>query len=1008
MKSRSKDHLSDADAVYKEELDKLVEELEASRLDDTVAQPLLLQLVEHATKDAGNITTVPKALQFLIEHKGKLCDVYTSYVRTLGDDSYSVFLILELMSFLDAIATPADASKEGQPEKDELAQFKLMLYKIEAGMVAERLIADARTTEEVRSKLVNRKINDWGNEFLTSFSTQIVRFFNMQATRDVYDSMARSPYQMDVAAEVKASVLQRFDTVVVISEALKFTEAITDYFFQHGFEFEAIDLLLEVDLIESIRGKCGNDYDLITRVTSYLISISAYAATHAETRRMLVVAYEILLEAERFAEALRLALKLDEPERLKEVIFSCGNANVRKQLAFSCAAHGTHLSYTEEDLAPGCKLGAEDLEELNMLSSGEHFSGLFLTLAVELDVVDPKMPKDIFKAYPFTKLSTNFSLNDGRTSKGVALDSALGNLSHTFVNAFLNCGFGTDLLINVSESDWVYHHNDYGLLCAVASVGIISLWNVEEGLSRVDKYEYSSNSYVKAGVYAAYGLSSCGVLSEADPLAGLLQYKLDSDDKLESLGAVLGLGFGYAGTQRESLLEYLVPLRHGGGGAGTHLRRVGEAGGVGGHHPAAAGHARERPGHAGQGAVRLRAGHAADRPDGGGGRGGGGAGGGGGHARAPRGGDGGRLRLRGLRGRDPHPALLEVLRLFGQLPQAGGGEAGGGGRHGGGRPAQAEESARRRAAAGQEQVAVADAKVRAQGQAVLEGGLQGRGGGAGVQEVPGERVVHRHSGHRADGARRPGRLRHAAAAAGAPAAVRESVRAARGAAGVGAGLRVEPDAAGGGHSVEADARRGLLRDAARHIRARPGGGRDEQRAHCAAAAEPGQEPHAGHDGDFRDPHRGGASAHGQGHDHDIAAALGGFPAQEGVLGGAAAGGDSRSRHQEHLRGGDAVHAAVYGARHSAALADYAHAGHRARADSVPRRQHGGDDGHRRQAAPHLRLPDAPDPGAGRLGRARGAGVGGVRSVHDGVGGHRHRRKERRGDDGLTRMAQNRA
>ncbi|CDR94443.1 proteasome 26S regulatory subunit, putative [Babesia bigemina] len=559
MKSKRKDNLSDADLAYKEELDTLVRQLIESRLEDAAAQPILQLLVEHATRSGGNITSVPKALQFLIEHKAALYDLYSAHMSGTGDDSYSVVLLLELMSFLDAIATPDDATEDQKKPAKEADKFKLMLYKVEAVMAARRMLANPATPAEVREKIASRKIQDWGNEYLTSLSTQIVAFFNLPETRDVYDSLPRSSDQMDVVAAEKQSVLQKFDTALLIPETLKFAEEITDYFFQNGFEYDAIDLLLEVDLIESIRRKCGNDHDLITRVTSYIISISAFGATYVETRRMLVVAYEMLLEAGRSAEALRIALKLDDQEKVRDVIFGCTNAATRRQLAYICASHGKYLSLAEKGGAESV-LTPEDLDEIRGISSGEHLSGFFLILATELDVIEPKAPQDIFRSYPATKLNANFNITDGRLSKNMAFDSALGNLSHTFVNAFVNCGFGTDMLINVPDSDWVFHHFEYGLLCAAASVGLISLWNVEEGLSKVDKYEYSSNPYVKAGSYAAYGISSCNVVPESDPLSGLLLDKLETPDKTLCLGAVLGVAFGYAGTQRESLLEYLVPI----------------------------------------------------------------------------------------------------------------------------------------------------------------------------------------------------------------------------------------------------------------------------------------------------------------------------------------------------------------------------------------------------------------------------------------------------------------
>jgi len=95
------------------------------------------------------------------------------------------------------------------------------------------------------------------------------------------------------------------------------------------------------------------------------------------------------------------------------------------------------------------------------------------------------------------------------------------NLASTFVNGFVNAGFNTDKLLTVEESDWLYkvgqddrtrhvssvttaiflvfHPNpfrdslrssqnkEHGMLSATASLGLLMLWNVEEGLTVIDK-----------------------------------------------------------------------------------------------------------------------------------------------------------------------------------------------------------------------------------------------------------------------------------------------------------------------------------------------------------------------------------------------------------------------------------------------------------------------------------------------------------------------------------------
>ena len=97
------------------------------------------------------------------------------------------------------------------------------------------------------------------------------------------------------------------------------------------------------------------------------------------------------------------------------------------------------------------------------------------------------------------------------------VDSARGNLAGTFVNAFVNAGFGNDkLMVQADEgSAWIYKNKDHGkhigfsviividstttpgMMSAAASLGLSLLWDADVGLSHVDKYTYSAEEYIK-------------------------------------------------------------------------------------------------------------------------------------------------------------------------------------------------------------------------------------------------------------------------------------------------------------------------------------------------------------------------------------------------------------------------------------------------------------------------------------------------------------------------------
>jgi 26S proteasome regulatory subunit N1 len=58
-------------------------------------------------------------------------------------------------------------------------------------------------------------------------------------------------------------------------------------------------------------------------------------------------------------------------------------------------------------------------------------------------------------------------------------------LAITYVNAFVNAGFGSDLLITKTDAnaDWVFKNKDDGQTAAAASLGMLLLWDIDEGLA---------------------------------------------------------------------------------------------------------------------------------------------------------------------------------------------------------------------------------------------------------------------------------------------------------------------------------------------------------------------------------------------------------------------------------------------------------------------------------------------------------------------------------------------
>ncbi|KAJ7803957.1 hypothetical protein B0H14DRAFT_3883783 [Mycena olivaceomarginata] len=142
-------------------------------------------------------------------------------------------------------------------------------------------------------------------------------------------------------------------------------------------------------------------------------------------------------------------------------------------------------------------------EDLQECLSNTRMSVHFRDFGKELGVTDPKSLED----------STTHHCTGPNALANV--DSACGNLAGTFVNAFVNAGFGNDKLMVEAEvgSSWVYKNKEYGMMSATASLGLSLLWDADLGLSHVDKYMYSSEEYIKAGALLATGILNSGPFS---------------------------------------------------------------------------------------------------------------------------------------------------------------------------------------------------------------------------------------------------------------------------------------------------------------------------------------------------------------------------------------------------------------------------------------------------------------------------------------------------------------
>jgi 26S proteasome regulatory subunit N1 len=123
---------------------------------------------------------------------------------------------------------------------------------------------------------------------------------------------------------------------------------------------------------------------------------------------------------------------------------------MKRQLALILARAQTPLEWLQPPNEDG---DTEELpEDIVECLSNSRLSTQFKEFGKELGVLEPKSLEDVYKSH----------LENVRTTSNV--DSARGNLASTFVNAFVNAGFGNDKLMVQAEegNSWIYKNKDHG------------------------------------------------------------------------------------------------------------------------------------------------------------------------------------------------------------------------------------------------------------------------------------------------------------------------------------------------------------------------------------------------------------------------------------------------------------------------------------------------------------------------------------------------------------------
>ncbi|KNZ81635.1 26S proteasome regulatory subunit rpn-1 [Termitomyces sp. J132] len=516
-KENEGEELSEEDQQLKGELEMLVERLKVCSLkysskslndflrhkesNTALYRPALETLRTLIRTSTSSMTSVPKPLKFLRPHYPDLQALYETW--SISEDKSLFGDILSVLAM-----TYSDTQPRGT------LKYRLLSASLRP---ADSPLADPGT---------------WGHEYVRHLAAELGDEYTIREQ----EGEATTPKLPGTIEDLHSLAKQ-----------------CAVFFLGHNAEPDAVDLLEELEIIKDIVPLV--DENTYARVCQYMIRMVNLLPPPDDVS-FLQTAHTIYVQHQRFPEALALAIRLGNPELIREDFNTPGNPLMKRQLAFLLARAQIPLEWLHppsEDADGDADVDfQEELpEDLLECLSNSRLSTHFREFGKELGVADAKSLEDVYKSH----------LENTRPGATPNVDSARGNLAGTFVNAFVNAGFGNDkLMVEADEGNsWIYKNKDHGMMSAAASLGLSLLWDTDVGLSHVDKYTYSAEEHIKAGALFATGILNSGVRTEADAALALLGEFTENKSVPLKTSAIMGLGLAYAGSHREDLLPFLLP-----------------------------------------------------------------------------------------------------------------------------------------------------------------------------------------------------------------------------------------------------------------------------------------------------------------------------------------------------------------------------------------------------------------------------------------------------------------
>lgn len=308
------------------------------------------------------------------------------------------------------------------------------------------------------------------------------------------------------------------------------TEAVSlkcvDFLFRHNAEFEAIDFLLEIGMVDMVPHYVdGHNYK---RIILYLEDMDEF------------------LDLEKTILEINLKMK----NHSKYVVGLISHNRTREAVEYARSIEDRDYRLQCLYILARCNLYYEssDPEEKYILSNN-HVKDIYRSVAKELEIDKPGKMDIILKGFKYDK-----------DTKQLA--------PITIANAFIHMGHGRDPIFLPQEGD-VKIPLDYELILGCdmpdlvsifGSIGVIESWNSEKVMETLQEHIFADYSHRKTGSLLGLALSGMRNTDENPAILALLSTNLQSNNSAHVVATLLGIQAMFSGMQTEELRDLLQPL----------------------------------------------------------------------------------------------------------------------------------------------------------------------------------------------------------------------------------------------------------------------------------------------------------------------------------------------------------------------------------------------------------------------------------------------------------------